>query len=990
MDLPRFLSQESLNLSDYDCDEFDQRSQISDSSQITDNRTIQTPLGSTNTRVNNSQGQSWIYQENETTSSDTFKGCACQYCGISNSACVAQCSQCKRWFCNGKTQTPSSHLVSHLVKAKHKEINLHKNGPIGQAILECYLCGSRNIFNLGFLTSTTSSVVVLLCRQTCASQVDTIEAITCNPDDWGPLIAGRSFVPWLIRVPSDAETEKAKQVDGRQVNTLEDSWRDQNTESCNIEDLDTARFESEIQSVQIRYQKPCQYKEVFSPLIRMEANYDKQMKESRNQENVSVRWDIGNNRRISAYFTITRYDSDMRLMQGDELRLKYPSELGVANDYWSGVGHVIKIPDNYSEEVGIEMKSNSHVPTSKTEGFIVEFVWKSTSFDRMQQALSKFVSDSPGPVAQTIVDRLLGTHMEDDVIISCPMPKNFSANNLPELNKSQIDAIRHALQRPLSLIQGPPGTGKTVMSATIVYHLSRIHKRQVLVCAPSNIAVDQLTEKIHSTGLKVVRLCAKSREAISSPVSFLALHNQVHKVDRHPDLVSLQKLKDESGELSSKEEKKFRMLKRNCEKEILKAADVICCTCVGAGDTRLSRFKFQSVLIDESMQATEPECLVPVVLGAKQLILVGDHCQLGPVVMCKEASKAGLAQSLFERLVLLGIRPLRLEVQYRMHPALSRFPSNFFYEGSLQNGVSSHDREMNDIDFPWPKPDKPMFFYCCQGQEEIAGSGTSYLNRSEAAYVERITTSFLRAGVKPDQIGIITPYEGQRAFLVQYMQYNGSLHTKFYQQIEIASVDAFQGREKDIIIMSCVRSNERLGIGFLSDPRRLNVALTRAKYGIITVGNPKVLSKQLLWSHLLTYYKENGVLVEGPLNNLKESVMQFPKLKHTSAIPMISAFMMKRHANVKNQPSTSTNSITNANTTSNTKNTNTSTIGATNTSCAIEATSTNASKCSTKFGTTKAIPSTSANNFKGSVGPATAATFESLLNQFVSQRKPKK
>ncbi|KAF4526517.1 hypothetical protein B566_EDAN005884 [Ephemera danica] len=270
---------------------------------------------------------------------------------------------------------------------------------------------------------------------------------------------------------------------------------------------------------------------------------------------------------------------------------------------------------------------------------------------------------------------------------------------------------------------------------------------------------------------------------------------------------------------------------------------------------------------------------IPAKADSVVLILVGDHCQLGPVVMCKKAAKAGLSQSLFERLVVLGIRPFRLEVQYRMHPELSRFPSNFFYEGSLQNGVCDDDRRLKGIDFPWPQPDKPMFFYVTQGQEEIAGSGTSYLNRTEASNVEKITTRFLKSGMKPEQIGIITPYEGQRAYLVQYMQYQGSLHAKLYQEIEVASVDAFQGREKDLIIMSCVRSNEHQGIGFLNDPRRLNVALTRAKYGIIIVGNPKVLSKQPLWNHLLNFYKEQKVLVEGPLNNLKESMIQFAKPK---------------------------------------------------------------------------------------------------------------
>lgn len=422
------------------------------------------------------------------------------------------------------------------------------------------------------------------------------------------------------------------------------------------------------------------------------------------------------------------------------------------------------------------------------------------------------------------------------------------------------------------------GTGKTVTSATIVYQLVKLNGGPVLVCAPSNTAVDQLTEKIHKTNLKVIRVCAKSREAIDSPVSFLALHNQIRNMETSTELKKLQQLKDETGELSSADEKRYRMLKKTSERELLEAADVICCTCVGAGDLRLARIKFNSILIDESMQSTEPECMVPVVLGARQLILVGDHCQLGPVVMCKKAAKAGLSQSLFERLVVLGIRPFRLEVQYRMHPELSQFPSNFFYEGSLQNGVCAEERKLK-VDFPWPSTECPMFFLVTQGAEEIAGSGTSYLNRTEAANVEKITTRFLKSGVKPEQIGIITPYEGQRAYLVQYMQYQGSLHSKLYQEIEIASVDAFQGREKDIIIMSCVRSNEHQGIGFLNDPRRLNVALTRAKYGIIIVGNPKVLSKQQLWNNLLNFYKEKKVLVEGSLNNLKESMIQFAKPK---------------------------------------------------------------------------------------------------------------
>ena len=156
-----------------------------------------------------------------------------------------------------------------------------------------------------------------------------------------------------------------------------------------------------------------------------------------------------------------------------------------------------------------------------------------------------------------------------------------------------------------------------------------------------------------------------------------------------------------------------------------------------------------------------------------------------------------------------------------------------------------------------------MFFYCSLGAEEVSSSGTSYLNRVEAATVEKLVTRFLSAGVLPENLGIITPYEGQRAYTVSYMQRNGALRQQLYAEIEVASVDAFQGREKDFIILSCVRSNEKQGIGFLNDPRRLNVALTRAKYGLVVIGNPKVLSKQPLWNNFLVHFKEQDALVEG-------------------------------------------------------------------------------------------------------------------------------
>lgn len=799
---------------------------------------------------------------------------ACKYCGIHDPAAVVMCNSTKKWFCNGRGNTSGSHIVNHLVRAHYHEVTLHKEGPLGETVLECYNCGCKNVFKLGFVPAKADSVVMLLCRLPCA-QSNSLKDMDWNPANWQPLIVDRCFLPWLVKIPTDSDQARARQISGTQIGKLEELWKDD--PDATLDTLQKPGIDEEPAQIQLRYTDAYQYQNILGPLVKLEADYDKKLKESQTQDGIIVRWDIGLNQKRLAYFNFSRQNGDMRLMQGDELRLRY---VGRSHEPWNGIGHVTKVPSSFAEEVGLELRSNVNVPTSCTRDFCVDFVWKSTSFDRMQNAL-KLIAVDEGSVSTYLYHRLLGHEVleEPAIIIHKQLPKHFSAPNLPKLNPSQIYAVKTVLQKPLGLIQGPPGTGKTVTSATIVYHLSKMGMGQVLVCAPSNIAVDQLTEKIHKTGLKVVRLCAKSREAIDSPVSFLALHNQVIQLakDSYPELKKLQQLKDDQGELSSTDEKRYTSLKRQLEKELLLGADVICCTCVSAGDPRLAKFSFKMVLIDESTQATEPECMVPIVMGSKQVVLVGDHCQLGPVIMCKKAANARLSQSLFERLVLLNIKPIRLEVQYRMHPALTEFPSSVFYDGTLQNAVTPEERRMDEVNFPWPNVDKPMFFWCSFGQEEISSSGTSYLNRTEAVNVEKVVTKLMKNGVKPLQIGVITPYEGQRAYVVQQMQFNGGMSSKLYEQLEVASVDAFQGREKDFIILSCVRSNEHQGIGFLNDARRLNVALTRAKYGVIIIGNAKVLSRNELWHHLIKEYQEHGLLVEGPLNNLRRNEMHLSK-----------------------------------------------------------------------------------------------------------------
>ncbi|TPX39659.1 hypothetical protein SeMB42_g06292 [Synchytrium endobioticum] len=795
---------------------------------------------------------------------------ACKYCGIHSPSSVVKCIACAKWFCNSRGKISGSHIVNHLVRARHKEVSLHPESPLGETILECYNCGSRNTFLLGFIPAKSDTVVVLLCRQPCASAPSSKD-MTWDLSQWLPLIDDKCFLPWLVKVPTDQEQMRARQITNAQIAKLEEIWKDNG--SATIEDLERPGADDEPLPVQLRYDDAYQYQNIFGPLVKLEADTDRRLKESQTQEDVIVRWDMGLNMKRVAYFVLPKLEQgEIRLAVGDEIVLRYRGELHAP---WEDRGPVIKIPNNLSDEVAIELRKADNAPIDLTHGFTVDFVWKSTSFDRMQHAMKRFALDQ-NSVSAYIYHRLLGHDVEPQAL-HVQMPKRVSAPSLPELNHSQVFAVKSVLTKPLSLIQGPPGTGKTVTSATIVYHLAKMNDGQILVCAPSNVAVDQLTEKIHRTGLKVVRVAAKSREALDSSVDALTLHEQVRNNDSMPELQKLSRLRDELGELSAADEKRYRMLGRAAERDILSMADVICTTCTGAGDPRLAKLTFRTTLIDESTQAAEPECLIPLVLGARQAVLVGDHQQLGPVIISKRAAKAGLSQSLFERLVLLGVRPIRLQVQYRMHPCLSEFPSNMFYEGSLQNGVTAQERIRPSIDFPWPVLETPMMFHCSFGQEEISSSGTSYLNRTEAANVEKVVTRLLKAGITPIHIGVITPYEGQRSYVVQHMQFAGSLRRELYKEIEVASVDAFQGREKDYIVVSCVRSNEHQGIGFLNDPRRLNVALTRAKYGVVILGNPKVLSRHPLWYQLLAMYKEKGCLVEGPLSNLKISQIQLMK-----------------------------------------------------------------------------------------------------------------
>jgi regulator of nonsense transcripts 1 len=815
------------------------------------------------------------YQENDDEIiEDTIPEHACSYCGYADTASVVRCNaaNCKKWFCNGRGCTSGAHVVQHMIRSKHKEVSLHPQGPLGDTVLECFVCGNKNVFLLGFVPSKTDSVVILLCRDPCLTNTQVLEA-DIDTSTWLPLIEDRQLLPWLVKIPTKEETSRTRQISANQIGKLEDLWKTK--PNGTLEDLTRNEMKGEPDAVVFFYEDAFHYQAVFTPLISLEAEYDESLKAQQAKDNIVIQWSQGISSKTIGTLVFPREDSDQRLVLGDEIRISHPTQQS------STLGVVVRlnITPQSTDEITVEIRGGPYVAKEITTNFTVEMVWKAAPFDRMKQAMRVFAHDETS-VSAYLYHRLLG-HAVDAPTLKVEVPTEINAPALPELNHSQASAVRNVLTKPLSLIQGPPGTGKTVTSATLVYHMCTLNQAQVLVTAPSNVAVDHLAERIHLTGLKVVRLCARSRESVASTIDFLTLHHQVHQMAKHSPgwstLHKLKQLRDETGQLSSADESKYLSLLRAVEQDILANADVICATCTGAGDNRLTSFRFKHVLIDESTQACEPETLIPMVLGCRQVVLVGDHCQLGPVIACKEAVKAGLGRSLFERLVLLGVRPYRLQIQYRMHPCISEFPSNAFYEGTLQNGVTHDDRARDDHAFPWPNPSKPMFFYNSIGQEEFSGSGTSYLNRTEAALVEKCVTQLLQAGVTPDNIGVITPYEGQRAYIVNFLQRNGAMPAELYKRMEVSSVDAFQGREKEYTILSCVRSNDHQGIGFLNDKRRLNVALTRAQCGLIIIGNARVLSRDVLWHSLISHFKQHGLIVEGPLNQLRAVNIQLPK-----------------------------------------------------------------------------------------------------------------
>jgi hypothetical protein len=460
------------------------------------------------------------------------------------------------------------------------------------------------------------------------------------------------------------------------------------------------------------------------------------------------------------------------------------------------------------------------------------------------------------------------------------------------LNEPQRAAICRALvdgsgahpdQPKLSLIQGPPGTGKTSTACALLALASAGSEAPLLAAADSNAAVDQLLEGLIRRGVRAVRLGRPSRgEAHLLDATLEAmLEDHPEHSDASRERAELRALRKRAASVESGCEDKrevrrllrararsLRALEVRMATEVLQSADVVCATLVGCGSPELRGMAFPLVVIDESTQATEPRSLLALNLAKSAVVLLGDQKQLAPTCVSQRAAREGLAESLFDRVLQLstgtgnGKKAVAshsmLTVQYRMHPLLREFPSSHFYGGHLVDGVGAAERAP-PAGFPMRAP---LGVINHRGKEEASDLGMSRLNRAEARVVAAAAAKLVRAGTAAGRggglaardVGIITPYAAQAVEIRRVLRQLG------INGIEVRTVDGFQGREKEAILLSCVRSNADRRIGFLDDARRLNVALTRARRALLVVGCRKTLSADPTWRAFFDFSAQRGLI----------------------------------------------------------------------------------------------------------------------------------
>ncbi|KAG7195693.1 uncharacterized protein KQ657_002075 [Scheffersomyces spartinae] len=484
--------------------------------------------------------------------------------------------------------------------------------------------------------------------------------------------------------------------------------------------------------------------------------------------------------------------------------------------------------------------------------------------------------------------------------------KNYLNFTRDSLNASQKIAIQSVLNNSITVLQGPPGTGKTSTIYEIILQLlDNLSTYPILVVAASNIAVDNIAEKLMKDhGRHILRITSAEKETEYNrdhPLASICLHHRTNNdMPEHFKEVARSLRSGGREPVSANQYQKYiQQLIRLNDKHIAQAHVIFTTTVVAGGNQLKAISKLPVVIMDESTQSSEASTLIPLSMpGVRRFVMVGDQKQLSGF-----SQVSNLSVSLFERVILNGSykKIHMLDTQYRMHPAISDFPRRVVYNNLLKDGIDASHRKMEGI------PSNPVFFWntggkCSEGRVRVRyreDAGFSFSNQGEAKRIVTILTKLIyEKNIPRSSIGIVTPYSGQRNLISSILAENELINPDkldiqeeidrddFFESattinynnnnnngkqnrkngtiqivngIMVASIDAFQGREKDFMVMSCVRSNDTNQIGFLADERRLNVALTRAKFGLILVGDYKCLSNgSALWKQYLNDLESKG------------------------------------------------------------------------------------------------------------------------------------
>ncbi len=477
-------------------------------------------------------------------------------------------------------------------------------------------------------------------------------------------------------------------------------------------------------------------------------------------------------------------------------------------------------------------------------------------------------------------------------------PQKYAFNPLrfPWLNHTQERAVNEVLwAKDVAVVHGPPGTGKTTTLVEAIYETLR-RETQVMVCAQSNMAVDWISEKLVDHGVPVLRIGNPTR-VNDKMLSF----TYERKFENHPDyseLWALRKvirdLRENRKNTDSYHQKISRLNERAADLEmrinasLFDEARVVACTLVGSANKILVGKKFSTLFIDEAAQALEAACWIPL-RRCGRVVFAGDHQQLPPTIKCFEAARGGLSQTLMERVVKNQPDVVTLlKVQYRMNDTIMRFSSDWFYGGQVQSAPDVSYRSILDFDTPmqWVdtsalrekrkvKSEESVVNEECLNEaegeverspqsvplnfsEQYVGENHGRINKAEAEltltlleeYIEKIGRQrFLDERL---DVGVISPYKVQTQYLRTLIRQR-AFFKPFRRVITVNTVDGFQGQERDIMMISLVRSNDSGQIGFLNDLRRMNVAITRARMKLIIIGDATTLSHHPFYRKLHEY-----------------------------------------------------------------------------------------------------------------------------------------